>query len=618
MLIDEAKGDDGNPWGIRFSQGLFNMTSNSGLFRNREQLRGAGGTLAADRTWTLPDGSRWLPLYEAKMIHHFDHRWATYDGTPSPRPSPAGGTGRGSREAWEGEGGGDDDEGAAGSRLATADEKADPAFGVLPRYWVEEREVTAQLVAKGWRHRCLMGWRDITGIEKVRTVIASALPLAAVGHTLPLFMSDAAMPRTISALLANWSTLVFDFVARQKVGGTHLTFGLLNQLPVFPPSAYSPADLAFIVSRVLELTYTAWDMQSFAQDLGHDGEPFPWDADRRAGLHAELDAYYAYLYGLTRDELRYILDPQDVMGEDWPSETFRVLKNRESREFSEYRTRRLVLDAFDRCHADGTFDLARIEDRSYFPAIKSQLVETRAKLATTEHELAEAKRLLARADADLRPTLFVEGETDVAIVGAAWDVFHSGAPMPFKVLAAGGTMQLRSLAAPGKALRPILGERLVMALTDNDGEGRDLWRDGALHKGGDLEAADQRRLVVPAAAVGRLPRRHGRAQDRRRLLAVHHRERLLSRTPRPGRGRRRLRARQDAAIRLDDRRRRPQARPRSAVRPSGERSPLVLAARPGRRSQDSLCSLDHRPRPPHARGLRRLRPGARRPGRPHR
>ena len=47
-------------------------------------------------------------------------------------------------------------------------------------------------------------------------------------------------------------------------------------------------------------------------------------------LRAELDAYYARLYGLTRDELRYILDPKEVHGEDFPGETFRVLKEKSS------------------------------------------------------------------------------------------------------------------------------------------------------------------------------------------------------------------------------------------------------------------------------------------------
>jgi len=76
--------------------------------------------------------------------------------------------------------------------------------------------------------------------------------------------------------------------------------------------------------------------------------PFPWNPDRRALLRADLDAYYAHLYGLTRDELRYILDPADVYGPDFPSETFRVLKNNEMKQFGEYRTQRLVLEAWDR------------------------------------------------------------------------------------------------------------------------------------------------------------------------------------------------------------------------------------------------------------------------------
>jgi hypothetical protein len=63
---------------------------------------------------------------------------------------------------------------------------------------------------------------------------------------------------------------------------------------------------------------------------------------------AELDAWFARAYGLTRDELRYILDPADVHGPGFPGETFRVLKEQEIAKFGEYRTRRLVLEAWDR------------------------------------------------------------------------------------------------------------------------------------------------------------------------------------------------------------------------------------------------------------------------------
>jgi hypothetical protein len=66
-----------------------------------------------------------------------------------------------------------------------------------------------------------------------------------------------------------------------------------------------------------------------------------------AQLRAELDAYYARLYGLTRDELRYILDPKEVHGEDFPGETFRVLKEKEVKQFGKYRTSRIILEAWN-------------------------------------------------------------------------------------------------------------------------------------------------------------------------------------------------------------------------------------------------------------------------------
>lgn len=143
------------------------------------------------------------------------------------------------------------------------------------------------------------------------------------------------------------TSLVFDFVVRQKLGGTNLNFFIVNQLPIVKFKSLQTQDLSFIVPRILELTYTALDLRLLAVELGYEGPPYPWNPERRAQLRAELDAYYARLYGLTRDELRYILDPADVMGADYPSETFRVLKNNELREFGEYRTQRLVLAAWD-------------------------------------------------------------------------------------------------------------------------------------------------------------------------------------------------------------------------------------------------------------------------------
>jgi len=339
VLIDDEKGTFGNPWRLTFAT-MFHMSNDSDLFRTAEQLRvegyeregtdwvpvekstapavrnrGGSNTRATQEVATSAFISpRYVSLYEAKMIHQFDHRWATYASTDS--------------------------------RDTTETEKCDAAFEPTPRYWAADSDVGARLNAKGWTRGWLMGWRDITSAHVLRTVIASALPRAGVNHKMPLFFVD--QPYELAAvLLAILNSISLDFAARQKVGGTSLTYFYLKQFPVLPPSAFSQADLAFIVPRVLELTYTSHTMAPFARDLGYDGPPFVWNPDRRAHLRAELDARIARLYGLTRDELRYILDPADVMGADYPSETFRVLKKNEIAKFEEYRTRRLVLAAWD-------------------------------------------------------------------------------------------------------------------------------------------------------------------------------------------------------------------------------------------------------------------------------
>ena len=324
VLIDESRGCSGNPWKISFRQGLFNMSSDSSIFCTASQLAGAGCTRDG-AGWILPDGSIVLPLYEAKMIHHFDHRWATFSGD---------------RED---------------ARDSTAGEKSNPAFRAEPRYWVTQQEVARRLIERDSRCAWLMGWRDITGVEKVRTVISAVLPKVGVGHTLPLFFIEQHNNQHQAAFGASLSSLVFDFTARQKVGGTHLTYSYLKQLPALLPDTYNESVLSFLVPRVIELTYTADDMRPWAKDVGYEGAPFIWNEDRRAHIRAELDAAYAHLYGLTRDELRYILDPTDIYGAAFPSETFRVLKEREIRQYGEYRTARLVLAAWDRLTADGTF-----------------------------------------------------------------------------------------------------------------------------------------------------------------------------------------------------------------------------------------------------------------------
>ena len=297
VLVEEGK-PYGNPWGISFLA-MMHMSSDSHLF--------------ADKPATGQ-----LPLYEAKMVHQFDHRWATY--TPD-----------------------------GNSRDVSEAEKADPDYTVTPRYWVSEAEVNARLNSKNWDRGWLMGWRDICRATDERTVIAGVVAKVGVGNKMPLFLFTSEITaHKAAAFYANLCALTLDFAARQKIGGTTLNYFYLKQFPILPPGRYCEADLAFIVPRVLELTYTAHDLAPWAQELGYSGQPFAFGPIRRAQLRAELDAYYAQLYSLNRDELRYILDPAAIEGPDYPSETFRVLKKSEERDFDEYRTQRLVLEAWDK------------------------------------------------------------------------------------------------------------------------------------------------------------------------------------------------------------------------------------------------------------------------------
>ncbi|MFG1696020.1 Eco57I restriction-modification methylase domain-containing protein [Nonomuraea sp. NPDC049309] len=309
-------------WDIDFVPTPFHMTDDSDLFRTREQLHAEGWTLHGNVF--LRSDERMLPLYEGKMVHHFDHRWNSYYGT------------------------GNEDR-----RRLSQDEKRDPTEAASPRYWIAESElistvrknkavevpgVSLRLQELKWDRDWLCGWRDVCRATDERTAIAAFIPRSAVGHTFPLMLPRVA-PNLAASLIAAQSSLVFDFVSRQKIGGIHMALMTWKQLPVPTPDTLEPHTI-FIVPRVLELVYTAYDMTGLARDLGDFGEPFQWDEDRRAQIRAELDAYFFHLYGINRADADYIL-------ESFQSKTG-GLKNNEIAKYGTYRTKNLVLAEYDR------------------------------------------------------------------------------------------------------------------------------------------------------------------------------------------------------------------------------------------------------------------------------
>ena len=193
----------------------------------------------------------------------------------------------------------------------------------------------------------LQAFRNIARATDERTVVADNISQAAVGHSAALMTYDTSQAIASALVLANLNSLPLDWAARLSVGGVNMSFFIVKQLPVLPPEAYladAPQGLKWVelvVPRVLELTYTAHDLQGFAQDLGYDGPPFAWSEERRHRLRCELDAIYAHMYLLDRTDLEWILDAEE------PSQSFPGLKRSELRGFGEYRTQRYVLQAYD-------------------------------------------------------------------------------------------------------------------------------------------------------------------------------------------------------------------------------------------------------------------------------
>jgi hypothetical protein len=294
VLVNETTGE--NPWGIRFMR-MFDMSNDSHLFRTVEQLEAEGFVLRGNHFWKGEE--EYVPLYEAKMMHQYTHRFGDYALKPPgsldtelPRIPP--------------------------ERLAH------PSYFVLPRYWVRRQDLP-DLSGRQW----LLGFRDIARSTDERTAIFAVLPPVGANHKTPLIFPAGQAVSFIAAV----NSIPFDYVCRQSVGGTSLGFFILKQ--ICAPASFSPTRVAFLTPRVLELTYTAWDLAGFARDQGYDGPPFRWDEERRFLIRCELDALYFHLYGIARDDVDYILD------------TFPIVRRKDEAAYGEYRTKRVILEIYD-------------------------------------------------------------------------------------------------------------------------------------------------------------------------------------------------------------------------------------------------------------------------------
>jgi hypothetical protein len=339
ILYNEVTGD--NPWNVKFGS-MIHMSNDSYLFRTYTQLTELGASLDGD-TFTTVDGETYVPLYEGKMIWHYNHHYGTWP-TEGERPNSI--------------------------NMPSLDELSNPNSHIMPWYWVPLSAVKDRQVKKDkdenvvweWKHKWLFAFRDIARGVDMRTFIIAPIPDAkGVGNTATLLYAErGCMPG--ASLYGMMSSLIFDYCSRQKIGGTHASINYVKQFPVLTPDQIPSATQWQIVKRVAELCYFNHDMDGWASELWEEmneeqraelpqlGAQQPWiyDPERRTILQAELDAIFAHLYGLNTEDLRYILDPEDVCGKGCINETFRVLKDNEIRQYGEYRTKRLVLEAWNK------------------------------------------------------------------------------------------------------------------------------------------------------------------------------------------------------------------------------------------------------------------------------
>ena len=307
VLVDRSASIAHSAWPVKYVR-MFDMANDSHLFRTAAQLDAEGFYPVEGNRWKKRE-TLYLPLYEGKMVQAYDHRAASITNRDGNLFRP-------------------------GQPDRTLDsEHHDPAFSPRPRYWISQRSSS---IAETLHY--YLAFKDITASTNVRTMIATIVPQVGCGHTLPILVPaqcDFDGPST-ACLLANLNSFAFDYVTRQKVQATHLTLYVVEQLPVIHPDAYSrqfgnTTAKELIQDHVLRLTYTAHDMAPFAHDIGYHGPPFIWNEEQRRHLRARLDAVYFHLYGLYREDVRYVMD------------AFPIVRRQDEAEFGRYRTRTLIL-----------------------------------------------------------------------------------------------------------------------------------------------------------------------------------------------------------------------------------------------------------------------------------
>lgn len=266
---------------------------------------------------------RGWPLFQGSMVTHHDYRAKGYV------------SGHGRNVTWE------------------ALPFGSPKKSIRPQWHIAPDHIPSK--ARGRVSRYRIGFCDIARADDQRSLMAALIPPRTVcGHKVPTIEFEPSDPAVSILWLGVANSLPLDFVVRMKVSLT-MSLSLMATLP-FPRRVSADDATARACALAARLSCAGPEMVDFLRTLervpalvGLDLTPSN-DPDERARLAAELDVVVARdLFGLTREEMQYLLEPRDVLGPDCTAETFAALRRAEEREFrGEYRTRQLVMEAWDR------------------------------------------------------------------------------------------------------------------------------------------------------------------------------------------------------------------------------------------------------------------------------
>lgn len=285
---------------------MFHMSNDSHLFKLESELLKMECALENNNIFTVGDDT-YLPLYEAKLFHQYMFNFATFEGVCE-----------------------NDLKTGQKTNYIDNNTKISP---IKPRYWVKQQEVNIVLENFKWDYDWTVGLRGICRATDERTSIMSVLPKCGGGNSIG-YITGINIEEVI-AILLSVNSFIFDYTARMKVGGINFNFWIAYQQPVITLSVLKESRYySQVKQNILQLVYYHQLLKPFAVDLGYAGEPFTWNEYERLKLQCELDAIAAKLYGISSNQLEYILD------------TFTSVKNKDTEKYGCFKTKQLILEYF--------------------------------------------------------------------------------------------------------------------------------------------------------------------------------------------------------------------------------------------------------------------------------